>query len=149
MSISPSLSDAVIRSIRRDPRIPDPDEVAVSAEGGFVTLRGTVESFGQRRAAAEDARKVEGVYEVDDQLKVDLLGAERREDHELRGAALQALIGDVDVPADTVEVKVHNGWVTLRGDVDHQYQSDAAFNEVANLGGVVDVTNEIRVNARS
>jgi osmotically-inducible protein OsmY len=144
-----SLADAVIAAINRDLRIADAKEVAVSAQGGIVTLRGTVESFPERTAAAEDARKVEGVHEVDDRLRVDLLGSERREDHEIRGAALRALIADVAVPSDTVDVKVHNGWVTLRGDVDHQYQSDAAFEDVAHLSEVVDVTNEIRVNARS
>jgi osmotically-inducible protein OsmY len=43
---------------------------------------------------------------------------------------------------------VRDGWVTLKGDVRHQYQSDAAFEDVACLYGVVDVTNKIRVNAR-
>jgi osmotically-inducible protein OsmY len=143
-----SLADAVIAAINRDLRIADAAEIAVSAEDGVVTIRGTVESIRERRAAAEDARKVKGVYEVHDHLKVDLLGSERREDHELRGAALRVLIADGAVPSDRIDVKVHNGRVTLRGDVDEQHQSDAAFDDVAQLPGVVDVTNEIRVNAR-
>ena len=38
--------------------------------------------------------------------------------------------------------------MTLTGDVKHQHQSDAAYEDVARLEGVVDVTNEIRVNAK-
>jgi osmotically-inducible protein OsmY len=122
-------------------------EIAVSADGGVVTLRGTVERFNQRRAAAQDARKIDGVYEVDDQLKVNVAGADRREDDEIRGVALQALIWDTEVPSDTVDVKVQEGWITLKGDVSFQFQSDAAYDDVASLYGVYGVTNEIRVNA--
>jgi len=42
-------------------------------------------------------------------------------------------------------VTVRNGWVTLRGEVRHQFQSDAAFEDVARLEGVGGITNEIRV----
>jgi osmotically-inducible protein OsmY len=143
-----SLSDAIIASLRHDPRIPDAALIAVDADRGIVTLRGTVERFSQRRAAEEDAWDLDGVYEVDNRLKVDPRGRDRREDHEIRGAALQSLIWDTDVPSDSVDVRVHDGWVTLRGNVRYQYQSNAAYEDVARLYGVVDVTNEIKVNAR-
>jgi osmotically-inducible protein OsmY len=139
------LETDVIARLELDPRIPDSGEIAVSAEGGIVTLRGSVESFRQRRAAAQDARRSEGVYEVDDQLKVSLLGSDVREDVEIRGAALQTLIWDAEVPSDLVEVKVEGGWVTLKGDVSFQFESDAAYDDVASLYGVYGVTNKIRV----
>jgi osmotically-inducible protein OsmY len=142
-----SLEDAVMDTLDLDPRIPSPVEIAVSADGGAVTLRGTVERFNQRRAAVQDAKKIDGVYEVDDQLKVSLAGTDRREDDEIRGVALQALIWDTEVPSDTVDVKVEDGWITLKGDVSFQFQSDAAYDDVASLYGIYGVTNEIRVNA--
>jgi osmotically-inducible protein OsmY len=141
-----SIEDAVMDSLDLDPRIPSPVEVAVSADGGAVTLRGTVERFNQRRAAVQDAKQTDGVYEVDDQLKVSLAGADRREDDEIRGVALQALIWDTEVPSDTVDINVQEGWITLKGDVSFQFQSDAAYDDVASLYGVYGVTNEIRVN---
>jgi len=139
------LADEVLESFDLDPRIPDSAEIAVAADGGMVTLRGTVESFAQRRAAAQDANKIQGVYDVDDQIKVNLLGSDRREDDEIRGAALQALIWDVEVPSDSVDVKVDDGWVTLKGNVSYQFESDAAYDDVASLYGVYGVTNEIKV----
>jgi osmotically-inducible protein OsmY len=139
------LEDEVIARLNLDPRIPDSIEIAVSADGGIVSLRGTVESFGQRRAASDDAHKIDGVYEVDDQLKVSLLGSDRRDDDEIRGAALQILIWDAEVPSDLVDVKVQDGWVTLKGDVSYQFESDAAYDDVATLYGVIGVTNEITV----
>jgi BON domain len=74
-----SLEEAVLDGLDHDPRVPDSNEIAVSANDGMVVLRGSVESFGQRRAAGEDAWKVDGVYEVDNQLKVNLIDADRRE----------------------------------------------------------------------
>jgi osmotically-inducible protein OsmY len=140
------LTDAVIANLDRDPRIPESLEIAVAADDGIVTLRGTVESFSQRRAAGQDAKKVEGVYDVDNELNVSLTGANRRDDDEIRGAALQGLIWDVDVPSDFVDVKVDDGWITLKGDVSYQFESDAAYDDVASLYGVLGVTNEITVS---
>src|SRR3954471_5926863 len=111
------LAGAVLASLDLDPRIPDSLEIAVDADGGTVTLRGTVESFRQRHAAGEDALDVEGVYDVDNQLKVSLTGTDRRDDDEIRGIALQSLIWDVEVPADAVDVKVDYGWGTPQGGV--------------------------------
>jgi osmotically-inducible protein OsmY len=139
------LADAVVASIELDPRIPDSLEIAVDADGGAVILRGTVESFRQRRAAGDDAIDIEGVYDVDNQLKVSLTGDDRRDDDEIRGIALQSLIWDVEVPATSVDVKVDDGWVTLTGNVSYQFESNAAYEDVAGLYGVVGVTNEIRV----
>jgi osmotically-inducible protein OsmY len=140
------LADAVIASLDLDPRIPESLEIAVAADDGLITLRGTVESFSQRRAAGQDAKDVEGVYDVDNELKVSLTGANRREDDEIRGAALQSLIWDVEVPSDFVDVKVSDGWVTLTGNVSYQFESDAAYDDVASLYGVLGVTNEIIVS---
>jgi osmotically-inducible protein OsmY len=141
-----SLADGVIANLDLDPRIPESLEIAVVADDGIVTLRGTVESFSQRRAAGQDARKVDGAYEVYNELKVSLTGANRREDDEIRGAALQRLIWDVEVPSDFVDVKVDGGWVTLKGNVGYQFESDAAYGDVASLYGVLGVTNEIVVS---
>jgi osmotically-inducible protein OsmY len=140
------LADAVTANLDLDPRIPDSLEIAVAADDGVVTLRGTVESFSQRRAAGQDANDVEGAYDVDNQLKVSLTGANRRDDDEIRGAALQSLIWDVEVPSDLVDVKVNDGWVTLTGNVSFQFQSDAAYDDVASMYGVLGITNEIIVS---
>jgi osmotically-inducible protein OsmY len=141
-----ALEDAVLASLDHDPRIAASSEIAASVDDGVVTLRGTVENFSQRRAAASDVRNIDGVYEVDDQLKVNLIGSDRREDDEIRGVALQALIWDTEVPSDTVDISVQDGWLTLKGDVGYQFQSDAAYGDVASLYGVYGVTNEIKVN---
>jgi osmotically-inducible protein OsmY len=139
------LEDDVIASLEDDPRIPTAADIAVAGDGGIVTLRGTVQRFSQRLAAAEDARNIEGVYEVINDLRVSLLGSDRRADDELRGAALQNLVWDADVPSGDVDVHIKDGWITLKGDVRYQFQSDAAYGDVSSLYGVLGVTNEIKV----
>jgi osmotically-inducible protein OsmY len=144
-TVNTSIEDAVRDVLSLDQRIPDPEQVAVSADAGTVTLRGTVGSFSQRRAAAHDAANVVGVDYVDDELQVRLLNESRREDADIRGMALQILMWDSEAPAELIDVKVDDGWVTLTGDVSYQFESDAAFEDVADMLGVVGVTNDIRV----
>jgi osmotically-inducible protein OsmY len=145
MSNEATVEGAIRESLECDPRIPDPGAVAVAVFDGTATLRGTLGSFSQRRAAVRDAGKIEGVVDVDDQIDVRLLIDEQREDADIRGAALQALMWDSEVPADLIDVKVDEGWVTLTGRVSYQFESDAAYEDVADLFGVIDVTNEIKV----
>jgi osmotically-inducible protein OsmY len=145
VSTEVSIETAVLDALRSDPRIPDSEEVAVSVDEDAVTLRGTVGSFSQRRAAVTNARGVEGVHYVYDDLSVRLMDAAQRSDAELRGMALQTIAGDNEAPAELIDVKVEDGWVTLRGTVSWQFQSDAAYEDVANLSGVIGITNEIRV----
>jgi len=140
--------DDVRAELATDPRLPAPDEIAVEAFGETVTLRGTVGSFAQQRAAVADARRTRGVVDVYDELNVRILDQDRREDAEMRGAALQRLNWDTEIPSDYLDVHVKDGWVTLKGDVDFQFQSDLAFDDVAVLYGVTGVTNEIRVVER-
>jgi osmotically-inducible protein OsmY len=140
-----TLADAVVSSIDLDPRVPHPVEVAVAADEESIVLRGTVESFAQRRAAEQDAKQVDGVEHVHNEMKVNLLGGWKRGDDEIKGIALQNLIWDVEIPSDSVKVSVEEGWVTLKGEVPYQFQSDAAFDDVATLYGVLGVNNDIKV----
>ncbi|MDX6233367.1 MAG: hypothetical protein QOH68_2382 [Nocardioidaceae bacterium] len=143
MITNATLEDDVKATLALDPRASDPVEIAVAADDGYVTLRGTVGSFAERRAAVKDTRAVDGVYEVNDEIKVRLLDEYQREDTEIRGAAVQILMWDSEVPAELIDVEVGDGWVALTGNADFQFQSDAAFDDVAGMYGVVGVTNEI------
>src|SRR3954454_9204491 len=100
------ITDNVRAQLDNDPRVPLPDEIAIEAFEGAVTLRGTVGSFAQRRAAVADAKRSRGVVDVLDELVVRPLDEDRREDAEIRGAAIQRLIWDPDIAASFVEVNV-------------------------------------------
>ena len=126
-----------------DPKV-DSTAIAVSADDGVVTLRGTVGSFRQKREAKQDAERVYGVKSVDNQLEVRILNEDRRDDADLRGSVLQALMLDSLVPA-TIDSKVDAGWVTLTGTAEWQFQRDEAEFIAANVLGVVAVNNEVEL----
>ena len=88
MSIDASVESAVFEALRSDPRLPHPEEVAVVVDDDAVTLRGTVGSFHQKRAAAKAAERVPGVRSVSNRIDVEILTHERREDADLRGDVL-------------------------------------------------------------
>ena len=147
-TIDEHVRDEVRAQLTSDPRVPYPDEIAIDYDGYQVTLEGTVGSFSQERAAVADAVRTRGVEDVYNELQVRLLDRDRRQDAEIRGAALQRLMWDSDLAADFLDVHVKDGWLTLKGDVTHQYQSDRAFDHVASLYGVTGVTNDIKVTER-
>ena len=127
-----------------DPKI-DSAAVAVSANDGTVTLRGTVGSFRQKREARKAAERVWGVTDVKNELKVRILTEQRREDADLRGDVLQALMLDSLVPT-TIDAKVEYGYVTLTGNADWQYQRDEAEFIAGNIIGVTGVENDVYLN---
>ncbi len=90
------------------------------------TLRGTVGSFREKRKAEKAATRVYGVTEVSNELQVQMQMLDRRrDDADLRGDVLQALMLDSGVPM-TVDAKVRDGIVTLTGTAPWQYQRDEA-----------------------
>ena len=143
--MSDQIQDDVRSALADDPRIPYAKEIAVEADGDTVVLRGTVGNFGERHAAVADARRTPGVLDVYDELQVRPLDRDKREDAEIRGAALQRLMWDPELRPDFLDVHVKNGWATLKGDVDYQFQSDKVFDHVATLAGVTGITNHIKV----
>ena len=135
--------DVVRARYARDRRIHHPAQLAVSERAGTVTLRGTVRSLHQRRVAVDIAKSVRGVRAVEDELIVD--PRDRSVDDEIRGVALQALMSSPEVPADMIDVRVADGWLTLSGQVTHQSDSNAAFEAVSGLPRVGGISNKIQV----
>jgi osmotically-inducible protein OsmY len=127
-----------------DPKV-DGDAVAVAAVEGIVTLRGTVGSLHEKRAAKKAAERVRGVVAVKDRLTVRLLIGELREDADLRGDVLQALMLDSLVPT-TIDATVCSGVVTLTGMAEWPYQRDEAEFVAGNVPGVTAVENNIELD---
>ena len=125
-----------------DPKV-DNEAIAVSADDGKVTLRGTVGSYREKLEAKKAAQRVYGVKSVENKLEVRLMmNGDKREDADLRGDVLQALMLDSLVPK-TIDAKVNGGLVTLTGTADWQYQRDEAEFISANVFGVLAVIDEI------
>lgn len=136
------LRQNVIDELEFEPSI-DAADIGVAAENGVVTLTGHVPNFAQKMAAERAAWRVKGVKAIAEEIKVRLLGDRKHDDDEIARRALNVLAWNVVVPTDAVHVKVQNGWVTLSGQVDWNYQREAAMADVRKLTGVAGVINDI------
>jgi osmotically-inducible protein OsmY len=143
VSSNDDLAADVSAELRWDPKV-DNAAVAVSADDGAITLRGTVGSLRQKREAQKAAQRVYGVTSVHNRLQVRLLNGGARDDADLRGDVLQALVLDSLVPK-TVDAKVTAGLVTLTGTVTWRYQRDEADAVASYIGGVIEVLDEIAI----
>jgi osmotically-inducible protein OsmY len=123
----------------------DAAEIGVSVDNGVVTLRGDVATYAARSTAERVTLAVYGVKAVANDLNVKLPGEYHRTDSDIAQAAVNALQWNTVVPTNRVTVTVSNGWVTLKGNVDWQYQKDAAARAVRDLTGVRGVNNNLTV----
>jgi VCBS repeat-containing protein len=133
--------------LRWDPSFEN-DDIAVSVRDGVVTLAGYVKSYLDKWQAERVASRVKGVKAIANDLSVKLPSSSERPDPDIARAALDALKWNIAVPANRIQVKVDKGWVTLEGDVDWNFQRDAAARAVRSLTGVKGVTNLITIKAR-
>ena len=126
-----------------EPKV-DSAAIMVSADRGTITLRGTVGSLREKREAKKAAERVHGVTAVNDELQVRAPGKDRRDDTELCGDVLHALILDGLIPT-TVGARVRDGLVTLTGTTSWHYQREEAEFVAANVPGVLGIDDQIKL----
>jgi osmotically-inducible protein OsmY len=132
----------VLDELEWEPSV-DAAQIGAAVERGVVTLTGAVKSYAEKLAAARVAERVRGVKAVANDIEVRLPGIAERSDAEIARAAADALKWTTVIPDGPIKVSVSRGWITLEGEVDWQYQRDAAFEAVHHLVGVNGVTNLI------
>ncbi|MEG4944840.1 BON domain-containing protein [Microcoleus sp. F4-D5] len=137
----------VLNELKWDSRVQS-TEIGVAVKDGVVTLTGWVDSFHKRWAAEEAAHRVRGVLAVANDIEVRLPTSAERPDADIAAAAIHALEWDAGVSIDKLDVTVSKGWVTLKGEVEWQYQKMDAERVVRRLSGVKGVTNLITVKPR-
>ena len=135
------LKSHVAAEFSWDPRV-DSDAIEVSAASGTVTLRGIVASLRLKRAGGEAAARVRGVTRVANELRVQIPDTDLRDDEDLRGDVLEALMLDGSVPM-TVDAQARDGQVILTGTAQWHYQREAAEFRTANVPGVAGIDNAI------
>jgi osmotically-inducible protein OsmY len=138
------LKQAVQNALDWDPAIESGD-IGISADEGVVTLRGNVRTYAEKYAAERVTLRVFGVKGVANDLTVHLPTAFERTDTEIAQAAVIALRSNIFLPTGRITVAVSEGWITLKGTVEWQYQKDAAARSVRDLFGVKGVSNIIAV----
>jgi osmotically-inducible protein OsmY len=147
MSHDSDLQLAVLAELNWEPSIVAA-HIGVTAQAGVVTLSGHVDSFMQKHAAEDAARRVKGVHAVAEELEVQLAFDHQRGDDDIAAAALDRLSWDVSIPRDAIALEVEKGWVTMTGKVDWHFQSEAAEKAIRPLAGVVGISNHVILKPR-
>jgi osmotically-inducible protein OsmY len=137
----------VLEELAWDARV-QPNEIGVAVKDGVVTLTGWVDVYTKRWAAEEAAHRVRGVKAVANDIEVRLPTAAERTDADIAAAATRALEWDAFLPIEDLDVTVSKGWVTLRGEVEWEYERREAERAVRRLSGVRGVSNWITVRPR-
>jgi len=126
---------AVLDALILDDAVP-PYGIELDVDGDKVTLRGAVDIGSQRDAAERIARRVAGVSEVHNRLKVWIA---------VSAEGVAERIADAIVGADGITVTVRDNVVTLTGAALSADDRDAAVAAAARAPGVVGIRDEIRV----
>lgn len=141
------LQQDVLNELKWEPSV-EAAHIGVAVKDGVVTLTGHVPSYAEKWAAEKAAKRVYGVKAVANELDVKLPGSSTRTDEDIAIACVQALKSNILVPDDRIKVIVNGGWVELEGEVEWNYEKNAAENSVRYLTGVKGVTNMIKVKPR-
>ena len=147
-------SDAMLRSdivaeLNFDPAITTAaTDIGIIVKDGVVTLTGHPASHAEKHAIERAAQRVRGVKALAIEMSVKLAPNFERTDADIALAAERALEWNVLVPDEAIHPMVENGWLTLNGRVEWEYQRRAAEVAVRDLLGVKGVTDLVEVKAR-
>ena len=142
------IKNDVLSELKYEPAVKTTD-IGVLVKDRTVTLNGDVTSYGEKRAAVLATKRVAGVRAVADNIEVKFPQALARTDGAIATAAANHLEWESwTVPAGCVQVTVSDGWITLEGQVEWQYQKEAAEHAVHGLSGVNGVFNSIVIKPK-
>jgi osmotically-inducible protein OsmY len=148
MKTDVQLQKDVVAELSWEPSV-DSGKIGVEVIDGIVTLAGYVTSYAEKRAAEKAVQRVSGVRALAVELDVAVPGVYQRHDSDIARTAENVLSWVTSLPKDMVKVMVEDGWVTLSGQVEWDYQRRAAARVVRDLMGVTGVTNQITIKAKA
>jgi len=147
MKTDSELKQDVENELKWEPSVNEA-HIGVTVKDGVVTLTGHVPSYAEKYGAEKAAKRLYSVKAVADELDVKLPGSSKRTDEDIAQTCVSAFKANYSVPDNKIKIVVNNGWVTLEGEVEWQFQRQAALNAVRYLTGVIGVANNITVKAR-
>jgi len=142
-----SVRQNVLDELQYEPSV-NAAHIGVTAEGGVITLTGHVDTYAEKLQAEKAARRIKGVRAIADDIVVRHAFDKKMADDEIASRALSILKWDAMVSAAALTVTVRDGWISLSGQVDWNFQRRAAESAVRKLSGVRGVNNDIVVKPR-
>jgi osmotically-inducible protein OsmY len=142
MKTDAQLQQDVIAELKWEPSV-NATRIGVEVEDGIVTLAGHVGSHAEKCDAERAAQRVSGVQALAIEMDVALSKSSRRTDADIARLIESVLYWTTAVPQDSVKVMIERGWVTLSGEVEWEYQRQAAMGGVRYLTGVTGITDRM------
>lgn len=142
MKTDAEIKNDVLDELAWQPNI-DENQIGVIVENGVVTLSGVVNNYSKKVAAEKAAKNIEGVKAVALDIEVKYGVDFKKTDKEVAKAIVDAYEWNSSVPEDEIKIKVENGWVFLTGEVQWEYQKNAAKKAIEGLVGVRGINNSI------
>ncbi|MEO7978232.1 BON domain-containing protein [Flavobacterium sp.] len=146
MKTNEELQKDVQNAIKWEPLL-HAAEIGVTAKDGVVTLSGIVDGYYKKQEAETAAKNVTGVKAVVEEIEIKYSNTFAKTDNEIAVEVLKALKDNWAVTEDHIKVKVEDGWVTLEGELNWNFQRLDAKTAISYLSGVRGVTNEIRIKS--
>jgi len=147
MKTDTQLQLDVIAELKWEPSI-NAAQIGVEVKNGIVTLVGHVSSYAEKLGAERAAQRVSGVKALAIEMDVKLSGLTQRTDADIAGSVESVLRWMTSLPKDRIKVMVEQGWVTLSGEVDWDYQRQDAARGVRHLAGVTGVSDQIAIKPK-
>jgi osmotically-inducible protein OsmY len=141
------LKQEILDELDFEPSV-DAAAIGVAVDDGIVTLSGHVSSYAQKIAAEHAVRRVRGVRAIAQEIEIRVPFQKKTADDEIAKRVADILRWDIMLPDDAVQLTVQGGWVTLKGQVEWQYQKEVAEADVHKLSGVVGVNNQLTLKPR-
>ena len=148
MRTDQDIQEDVEQELQWDPDL-DAIDIAVSVKNGVVTLAGFVKNLNDKFEAESAAKRVAGVRAVANDLELRLPAIDERPDPDIVRDAIAAIQSQIPISFENIKVVVRDGWVTLEGRTEWQYQKNTAENAVRRVRGVKGVSNMIEVKPRA
>jgi osmotically-inducible protein OsmY len=141
------LRKDIIDELEFDPSFSG-EHIGVAVDKGVVTLGGHVNSYAEKLAVIAAARRIKGVHAIAENIEVHRPDQKETSDDQIAKRARDILNWDVLVPPNAVDVLVHDGWLTLSGNVNWYFEKASAEDDVRKLSGVRGITNMITIKPR-
>jgi osmotically-inducible protein OsmY len=138
------LRKDILEEFEFDPSF-DAEHIGVAVENNVVTLSGHVDNYAQKLAAIAATRRVKGVHAIAEEIQVRFPFQPKTADDQIAKRAIDILKWNSTIAKFSIDVLVQQGWITLSGFVDWQFERNVAEDCVRKLSGVVGVSNDIKL----
>ncbi|MFZ6681102.1 BON domain-containing protein [Undibacterium sp. Tian12W] len=147
MKTDAKLKEDVNAELQWEPSI-NAARIGVEVKDGIVTLAGHVDSYSEKLEVERATQRVTGVKALAVEIEIDLPGTSHRHDRDIAATAQNVLGWMSILPYGSVKIMVENGWITLSGEVDWEFQKVAAVVAVRYLMGVRGVSDDIQIKSK-